>query len=149
MIPTMGHICGEIWFCRLCCHCSNALAVAQYLQTHPKIGWVRYPGLPTDSNYSLAQKYLPNGTCGVLSFGVMEGREAAVIFMDHLQLAAIVTHVADCRTSVLHPASHTHRQMNDAQLEAAGISPDLIRFSVGIENVKDIISDLEQALSYV
>jgi O-acetylhomoserine (thiol)-lyase len=130
-------------------HCSNALAVAEYLQTHPKIGWVRYPGLPTDSNYALSQKYLPNGTCGVLSFGVMGGREAAVTFMDHLQLAAIVTHVADCRTCVLHPASHTHRQMNDAELKAAGISPDLIRFSVGIENVKDIISDLEQALGYV
>ncbi len=130
-------------------HCRNALAVAAYLQTHPKIGWVRYPGLPTDSNYSLTQKYLPNGTCGVLSFGVMGGREAAVTFMDHLQLAAIVTHVADCRTSVLHPASHTHRQMSDAELEAAGVSPDLIRFSVGIENAIDIINDLEQALSYI
>ncbi len=130
-------------------HCSNALAVATYLENHPKIGWVRYPGLPSDSNYALAQKYLPNGTCGVLSFGVKGGREAAVTMMDHLQLAAIVTHVADVRTCVLHPASHTHRQMSDAELTSAGVSPDLIRLSVGIENIKDIIADLDQALACV
>jgi len=130
-------------------HCSNALTVATHLLNHPKVGWVRYPGLPSDTEYELAQKYLPNGSCGVLSFGVKGGREAAVTFMDHLQLAAIVTHVADVRTCVLHPASHTHRQMNDAELASAGVSPDLIRLSVGIENVNDIIADLDQALASV
>jgi len=130
-------------------HCSNALAVAEHLLNHPKIGWVKYPGLPSDSNYAMAQKYLPDGTCGVLSFGVKGGREAAVVFMDYLQLAVIVTHVADCRTCVLHPASHTHRQMCDDELTAAGVSPDLIRFSVGIENVKDIIADLDHALESI
>ncbi len=127
-------------------HVQNAQAVAMFLIKHPKIEWVRYPGLPSDDNYQLAQKYLPKGTCGVLSFGVKGGREAAVRFMDSLELAAIVTHVADCRTSVLHPASHTHRQMNDEELEACGIGPDLIRFSVGIESIDDILYDLEKAL---
>lgn len=130
-------------------HCSNALAVAKHLQNHPKVGWVHYPSLPSDSEFALAQKYLPNGSCGVLSFGVKGTREDAVTFMDHLQLAAIVTHVADVRTCVLHPASHTHRQMNDAELASAGVSPDLIRLSVGIENVNDIIEDLDQALASV
>lgn len=130
-------------------HCSNAQAIAEHLQNHPKIGWVRYPGLPSNADYELAQKYLPHGSCGVMSFGVKGGREACVTFMDSLKLAAIVTHVADVRTCVLHPASHTHRQMNDEELAAAGVSPDLIRLSVGIENVGDIIADLDQALAMV
>ncbi len=130
-------------------HCSNAQTVAEHLAKHPKVGWVRYPGLPTDTEYELAQKYLPKGSCGVMSFGVKGGREAAVTFMDGLKMAAIVTHVADIRTCVLHPASHTHRQMNDEELVSAGVSPDLIRLSVGIENVGDIIADLDQALANV
>ncbi|MBR5041438.1 MAG: O-acetylhomoserine aminocarboxypropyltransferase/cysteine synthase [Clostridiales bacterium] len=130
-------------------HCENALAVAEYLQNHPKIAWVSYPGLPGDKEYEKAKKYCPNGTCGVLSFGVKGGREACIKFMDSLKLAAICTHVADCRTCVLHPASHTHRQMNDEELKAAGVSPDLIRFSTGIESKEDIIADIEQALANV
>ncbi|MBR5219012.1 MAG: O-acetylhomoserine aminocarboxypropyltransferase/cysteine synthase [Clostridia bacterium] len=130
-------------------HCSNAQAVAEYLSNNEKISWVSYCGLPGDKYYDLAQKYLPNGSCGVISFGVKGGREAAVKFMDSLQLAAIVTHVADARTSVLHPASHTHRQLNDQELEAAGVTPDLIRFSVGIENAEDIIADIQQALDKI
>ncbi len=130
-------------------HCSNALAVATYLQQHPKIAWVNYPGLESSKYYSLAKKYMPNGTCGVVSFGVKGGREAAVTFMEALKLASIVTHVADLRTCVLHPASTTHRQLNDQQLKDAGVSPDLIRFSVGIENPQDILDDLEQALQTV
>ena len=127
-------------------HCENALAVAKFLEKDERVAWVNYPGLEGNAGYELAQKYMPNGTCGVVSFGVKGGREAAVKFMDSLRLAAIVTHVADARTSVLHPASHTHRQLNDAELEAAGVTPDLIRFSVGIENVDDIIADLKQAI---
>ncbi|MBN1775195.1 MAG: O-acetylhomoserine aminocarboxypropyltransferase/cysteine synthase [Clostridiales bacterium] len=127
-------------------HCSNAMSVAQYLEKHPMISWVKYPGLPGDSQYALAQKYLPNGVCGVLSFGVKGGRAAAVKFMDALKLAAIVTHVCDARTSVLHPASHTHRQLSDEQLVLSGVSDDMIRFSVGIEDPGDIITDLGQAL---
>ncbi|MFT3984705.1 MAG: O-acetylhomoserine aminocarboxypropyltransferase/cysteine synthase [Lachnospiraceae bacterium] len=127
-------------------HCENALRVAQYLKKHPKIAWVSYPGLADDKYHALAQKYMPAGTCGVLCFGLKGGREASVGFMDQLKLAAIVTHVADARTCVLHPASHTHRQMTDGQLIEAGVAPDLIRFSVGIENAADIIEDLEQAL---
>ena len=127
-------------------HCSNALSVAKYLQNHPKVAWVEYAGLENSPYYELARKYMPNGTCGVVSFGVKGGREEAIRFMDHLKLAAIVTHVADARTCVLHPASHTHRQLTDEQLIAAGVRPDLIRFSVGIENVEDIIADIEQAL---
>ena len=130
-------------------HVANATAVAEFLSQHPKVGWVRFPGLSSDASYNLAQKYLPKGSCGVLSFGVKGGRAAAIRFMDSLELAAIVTHVADCRTCVLHPASHTHRQMNDEELAAAGVSPDLIRLSVGIESVDDIIYDLEQALAKV
>ncbi len=130
-------------------HCSNAQAVAEYLSKNEKISWVKYCGLKGDKYYDLAQKYLPNGSCGVISFGVKGGREAAVKFMDSLKLAAIVTHVADARTSVLHPASHTHRQLNDEELKAAGVTPDLIRFSVGIENVDDIIEDIQQALDQV
>lgn len=127
-------------------HCSNAQAVAEFLENHEKVAWVQYPGLKSNKYYDLAQKYLPNGSCGVISFGLKGGRKAAEVMMDKLQLAAIVTHVADARTCVLHPASHTHRQMNDEQLVEAGVQPDLIRLSVGIENVKDIIADLEQAI---
>ena len=126
--------------------CENALKAAQYLQNHEKVAWVRYPSLPGDRYYDLAQKYMPNGTCGVLTFGLKGGREAAVEMMDKLKLVAIVTHVADARSCVLHPASHTHRQMNEQELIEAGVQPDLIRFSVGIENIEDIIADLEQAL---
>lgn len=127
-------------------HCANALAVAQYLSEHPKVAWVNYPGLKGNKYYELAQKYMPNGTCGVISFGLKGGREAAAAMMDKLKLAAIVTHVADARTCVLHPASHTHRQMTDEQLVEAGVAPDLIRFSVGLEHADDIIEDLRQAL---
>lgn len=127
-------------------HCENALQVAEFLKNHPKVAWVSYPGLADDKYHTLAEKYMPNGTCGVLCFGLKGGREASVSFMDQLKLAAIVTHVADARTCVLHPASHTHRQMTEEQLIEAGVAPDLIRFSVGIENVADIIEDLEQAL---
>lgn len=127
-------------------HYENALALAKHLQNHPKVSWVSFPGLENDSQYALAQKYLPNGICGVISFGVVGGRKAAVKFMDSLKLAAIVTHVADARTCVLHPASTTHRQMNDNELAAAGVSPDLIRMSVGIEDIRDIIVDVDQAL---
>lgn len=130
-------------------HCENALKVAQYLKNHEKVAWVRCAGLEDDPYYELAQKYLPNGTCGVLSFGLKGGRDVSVGFMDKLKLAAIVTHVADARTCVLHPASHTHRQMNEQELIEAGVQPDLIRFSVGIENAEDIIADLEQALETV
>lgn len=128
-------------------HCSNAQAVAEFLENHEKVAWVQYPGLKSNKYYDLAQKYLPNGSCGVISFGLKGGRKAAEAMMDKLNLAAIVTHVADARTCVLHPASHTHRQMNDEQLVEAGVQPDLIRLSVGIENVKDIIADLEQAIA--
>ena len=130
-------------------HCENAQKVAEYLEQNEKIAWVNYPGLKSNKYYVLAQKYMPNGTCGVISFGLKAGRAATSDFMDKLQLAAIVTHVADARTCVLHPASHTHRQMSDEQLVEAGVAPDLIRFSVGIENVNDIIADLEQALATV
>lgn len=130
-------------------HCQNALMTAEYLQKHEKVAWVNYPGLAGNKYYELAQKYMNGKTCGVISFGLKGGREAAEKLMDHLTLAAIVTHVADARTCVLHPASHTHRQMTDAQLLEAGVAPDLIRFSVGIENINDIIADLEHALSCI
>lgn len=130
-------------------HCENALKVAKWLEKNEKVAWVNYPGLKGNKYYELAQKYMPNGTCGVISFGLKGGRDVSVSFMDHLKLAAIVTHVADARTCVLHPASHTHRQMNDEQLIEAGVQPDLIRFSVGIENAEDIITDIEQALTYI
>ncbi|MBM6938201.1 O-acetylhomoserine aminocarboxypropyltransferase/cysteine synthase [Pseudoflavonifractor phocaeensis] len=130
-------------------HCSNAQQVAQFLQDHPKVAWVKYPGLPGDPHYALARKYMPNGSCGVVSFGVKGGRAAAETFMAGLELASIATHVADAKTCVLHPASTTHRQMNDAELHAAGISPDLVRLSVGIEDPEDIIADLEKALDAV
>lgn len=128
-------------------HYENALALAKYLKDNDKISWITFPGLEDDSQYELAQKYLPDGSCGVIAFGIKGGREAATKFMDGLKLAAVVTHVADSRTCVLHPASTTHRQMNDEELAHAGISPDLIRMSVGIEDAEDIIKDVEQALA--
>lgn len=130
-------------------HCSNAQKVAEYLSAHDKVKYVNYAGLPGDKYNQLAQKYMPKGTCGVISFEVVGGREGAVAFIDSLRLAAIVTHVADARTSVLHPASHTHRQLTDQQLAEAGISTGLIRFSVGTEHVDDIIADLAQALDQI
>ena len=130
-------------------HCQNALAVAQYLEKHEKVSWVNYPGLPGNKYYELAKKYMPHGTSGVISFGVKGGRANAVTFMDSLKLAAVVVHVADARTSVLHPASTTHRQLTDEQLVATGITPDMVRLSVGIENVNDILADLEQALANI
>ena len=134
---------------RMARHCENAQAVAEYLQTHPGIAWVRYSGLPGDPYYAAAQKYLPHGSCGVVSFGVKGGRAAAEAFMARLRLGTIATHVADARTCCLHPASTTHRQMNDAELEAAGVSADLVRLSVGLESREDLIADLEQALAAV
>ena len=130
-------------------HCENATRVAEFLNAHEKVAWVNYAGLEDNKYHALAQKYMPNGTCGVISFGLKGGREVAVRFMDHLKLVAIVTHVADARTCVLNPASHTHRQMTDEQLKEAGIEPDLIRLSVGIENADDIIADLSQAMETV
>ena len=130
-------------------HCENALAVARYLKNHPKITWVKCAMLEDDDQYALAMKYMPNGTCGVVSFGIKGGREAATTFMDSLRLAAIVTHVADARTCCLHPASTTHRQLTDEQLAECGVSPDLVRFSCGIEAAEDIIADIEQALDKI
>ncbi len=128
-------------------HCENAQAVAEYLQKNEKVSWVSFPGLPADPEYAKAQKYMPHGTSGVISFGVKGGRAAATKFMDALRLCNIVTHVADARTCVLHPASTTHRQLTDTQLEECGVKPDLIRLSVGLEDVEDILADLEQALT--
>ena len=127
-------------------HCENAQMMADYLTKHPKVVWVHYSGLPEDKYHALAQKYLPNGSCGVLTFGIKGGRESAIQFMDALKLISIVTHVADARSCVLHPASHTHRQLSDEQLIASGTQPDLIRFSLGIEDIGDLIDDVEQAL---
>ena len=127
-------------------HCRNAQTVAEWLEKQAQVAWVNYPGLKSNPYYELGQKYLPNGSCGVLSFGLKGGRDVAIRFMDHLRMIAIVTHVADARTCILHPASHTHRQLTDEQLLAAGIAPDLMRLSVGIENANDIIADLEQAM---
>ena len=127
-------------------HCENGLAVARYLQQHPKVAWVRYPGLEGDSEYELAQKYLPQGSCGVVSFGVVGGRKAAEDFMGRLKIAQIATHVADARTCCLHPASSTHRQMSDAELDAAGVGADLVRLSCGLEDAQDLIADIAQAL---
>ncbi|MDD3367817.1 MAG: O-acetylhomoserine aminocarboxypropyltransferase/cysteine synthase [Lachnospiraceae bacterium] len=130
-------------------HCYNSQKVAEFLESHEKVAWVNYPGLKSNKYYTLAQKYMPEGTCGVVSFGLKGGRKAAEVMMEHLELTAIVTHVADARTCVLHPASHTHRQMTDEQLVEAGVAPDLIRYSVGIEHIDDILADLETALSFV
>ena len=132
---------------RMAKHCANAMEVARYLEGHDKVAWVNYPGLESSPYHTLAQKYMPGGTCGVVSFGVKGGREAASKFMAGLKLASIATHVADAKTCVLHPASTTHRQMNDAELAAAGVSPDLIRLSVGIEDAADLLADLDQALA--
>uniref|UniRef100_UPI0025CEE970 PLP-dependent transferase n=1 Tax=uncultured Mailhella sp. TaxID=1981031 RepID=UPI0025CEE970 len=131
---------------RMARHCENGLAVAKYLSQSDMVDWVRYPGLPGDKYHELAQKYLPNGSCGVVSFGVKGGRKAAENFMKHLRIAAIETHVADARTCCLHPASATHRQMNDEELRNCGILPELVRFSCGIENAEDLIADIHQAL---
>ncbi len=131
---------------RMPVHCSNALAVAEFLLSNPKVAWVEYPGLKNNRYHALAGKYMPNGTCGVISFGIKGGREAAAKFMESVRLAAPVIHVADVRTCVLHPASTTHRQLSDKQLTECGVTPDLIRMSVGIEYVGDIIADLEAAL---
>ena len=130
-------------------HCENGLAVAKYLQSDPRISWVNYPGLEGDKYFELAKKYLPNGVCGVVSFGVKGGRKAAENFMKHLKIAAIETHVADARSCCLHPASATHRQMNDDELIAAGVSPDLVRLSCGLENSEDLINDIKQALDSI
>ncbi len=130
-------------------HCENGLAVARFLKDHPKVAWVKYPGLEGDQYHALAQKYMPNGTCGVVSFGVKGGRKAAETFMKHLKLAAIETHVADARTCCLHPANATHRQMNDEELLAAGITPDLVRMSCGLEAAEDLIADIGQALEQI
>ena len=127
-------------------HCSNAQKVAQFLHDDPRVAWVEYPGLADDKSHALAEKYLPDGSCGVMAFGLKGDRETAIRFMDSLEMINIVTHVADVRTCVLHPASHTHRQLSEEQLKEAGIAPDLIRLSVGIEDVDDIIDDIRQAL---
>ncbi len=139
----------ETLFLRVPRHCENALAVAEFLEQNDKIEWVNFPSLKSSKYYDLVQKYMPNGTCGVVSFGVKGGRAAAEKLMKNLKLAAIVTHVADARTCCLHPASATHRQMTDEQLKAAGIEPNMIRFSVGIENKDDIIADLKQAIDSI
>ena len=130
-------------------HCENALAIAKFLKSNDKVAWVDYPNLEGDKYYDLAQKYLPNGSCGVLAFGLKGGREQSIKFMDSLKLAAIATHVADAKTCLLHPASHTHRQMTEEQLIEAGVAPDLLRLSVGLENVDDLIDDLKQAFDKV
>ena len=127
-------------------HCRNAEKVAQFLHDDPRVAWIDYPGLADDKSHALAEKYLPNGSCGVMAFGLKGDRETAIKFMDSLEMINIVTHVADVRTCVLHPASHTHRQLSEEQLKAAGIAPDLIRLSVGIEDVDDIIADIRQAM---
>ncbi len=130
-------------------HCSNAKKVAEFLQQDERVAWVNYPDLPDNSQYELVKKYMPNGTCGVMAFGLKGDRETAVKFMDSLQLISIVTHVADAKTCVLHPASHTHRQLSDEQLREAGVAPDLIRLSVGIEDADDILEDIKQALDKI
>ena len=132
---------------RMARHCENAQKVAEWLEQNDKVAWVNYAGLPSNPSYPLAQKYLPNGSCGVIAFGLKGTKEEAIRFMDNLDFISIVTHVADARTCVLHPASHTHRQLSDEQLLEAGVAPDLIRLSVGIEHVDDIIADLEQAMA--
>ncbi len=130
-------------------HCENAQRVAEFLEKDERVAWVHYSGLPSDKNYALAQKYLPNGSCGVIAFGLKGDRQTAIDFMDSLKMIAIVTHVADARTCVLHPASHTHRQLSDEQLREAGVAPDLIRLSVGIEDIDDILADIQQALDII
>ena len=133
---------------RMRVHCENALKVATYLKNHPKVEWIHYPGLEDDKYHEAANKYMPHGTCGVMCFGLKGDKKEAVTFMDHLQLINIVTHVADAKTCILHPASHTHRQMTDEQLKEAGVDPTLIRLSIGLENPDDLIKDIEEALKY-
>ena len=133
---------------RMRVHCENALKVATYLKNHPKVEWIHYPGLEDDKYHEAAKKYMPRGTCGVMCFGLKGDKKEAVTFMDHLQLINIVTHVADAKTCILHPASHTHRQMTDEQLKEAGVDPTLIRLSIGLENPDDLIKDIEEALKY-
>ena len=150
--PQSAYLLGlgiESLHVRMQRHCENGLAVATYLKNDPRIAWVRYADLPGDKYYDLAKKYLPNGSCGVVSFGVKGGRKAAEAFMKELKIAAIETHVADARSCCLHPASATHRQMNDAELAAAGVSPDLIRLSCGIEDAADLIADIDNALNAI
>lgn len=130
-------------------HCENAQKLAEFLENHPKVSWVNYPGLPSNKYHEMAKKYMPDGTCGVISFGVEGGRKAAEEFMKHLKVAMIATHVADAHSCVLHPASSTHRQLTDEELVAAGVGPDLIRFSCGIENIDDIIEDVSSALDEI
>ena len=134
---------------RMAQHCKNAQRVAEFLNADDRVAWVHYSGLPSDADYERAQKYLPNGSCGVIAFGLKGDRQTAINFMDSLELVNIATHVADSRTCVLHPASHTHRQLSDEQLREAGIAPDLIRLSVGIEDVEDILDDIKQALNKI
>jgi O-acetylhomoserine (thiol)-lyase len=134
---------------RMAQHCKNAQKVAEFLSQNDKVAWVHYCGLPGDKAYELGQKYLPNGSCGVIAFGLKGTRETAIKWMDSLEMINIVTHVADARTCVLHPASHTHRQLSDEQLLEAGVAPDLIRLSVGIEDVEDILDDIKQALAKI
>jgi len=134
---------------RMAQHCKNAQKVAEFLNSNEKVAWVHYCGLPGDKAYALGQKYLPNGSCGVIAFGLKGTRETAIKWMDSLEMINIVTHVADARTCVLHPASHTHRQLSDEQLREAGVAPDLIRLSVGIEDVEDILDDIKQALAQI
>ena len=133
---------------RMRVHCENALKVATYLKNHPKVAWIHYPGLEDDKYHEAAKKYMPHGTCGVMCFGLKGDKKEEVTFMDHLQLINIVTHVADAKTCILHPASHTHRQMTDEQLKEAGVDPTLIRLSIGLENPEDLIKDIEEALKY-
>lgn len=152
MAPNTAYILNlglETLPLRMARHCENAQRVAEFLFANEKVSWVNYPGLKGNAYHALAEKYMPNGTCGVISFGVKGGREAAIKFMEALKIAQIVTHVADARTCVLHPASTTHRQLSDEALVEAGVLPDLIRISVGIENSEDIIADLAQALEQV
>ena len=130
-------------------HCENAQKVAEWLEANPKVKWVNYCGLKSSKYYDLAQKYMPNGTCGVIAFGLKGDRETAIKFMDSLDMINIVTHVADARTCVLHPASHTHRQMNDEQLKAAGVPAELVRMSCGLESAEDLIADIAQALDKI
>ena len=137
----------KVFFSRMKRHCENAQAVAEFLSNDERVAWIRYCGLPGDKYYALGQKYLPNGSCGVVSFGVKGGREAAEKFMANLRIAAIETHVADARTCCLHPASTTHRQLTDTELNAAGVSPDLIRLSCGLEDAEDLIADIDSALA--
>ncbi|MCG8501477.1 MAG: O-acetylhomoserine aminocarboxypropyltransferase/cysteine synthase [Firmicutes bacterium] len=144
----LSHLGLETLHVRMDRHCENALKLAQYLEQHPKVNWVSYPGLPSHPSYALISKYLPKGCSGVLTFGIKGGLEAGIRFIDHVKLTALVVHVADVRTCVLHPASTTHRQLTEEQQVTSGVTPDLVRVSVGIENIEDIIADFEQALDH-